>query len=236
MTQDSGLSVRGLEVSYGPVRAVRDVSVEAVPGQVRAIVGPNGAGKTSLVRTVCGLVRPDSGTVTLGGVDVTSFTPEKRGRRGLTLVPEGRGIFPTLTVTDNLRVAGDIGRSSKGRLEEMFDLFPSMRRLADRRAGLLSGGEQQLLSLARALMTSPSVLVLDEPSMGLSPVAVVEVMKALAGLSSTGLAVLLVEQNTRLAVQLAEYVYVLQHGSGVLEGVPGDVGMDEVLREVYLGT
>jgi branched-chain amino acid transport system ATP-binding protein len=222
-------------VSYGPVRALREVSIEIQPGQVRAIVGPNGAGKTSLARTMCGLVRPTSGQVFLDGFDVTRLTPEARADRGITLVPEGRGIFPTMTVTDNLLVGRDIGRGSRVQIDDMLTLFPTLERLQDRRAGLLSGGEQQLLSLARALMTEPKVLILDEPSMGLSPIAVADVMAVLANLGTSGPAVLLVEQNTRLAVRLADYVYVLQHGQVLIEGNADEIVMDDILREVYLG-
>lgn len=228
------LVVEDLRVSYGAVEALRSVSLELRPGHPIAVVGPNGAGKTSLLRALSGLVRPVGGSASLGGRRITGRPAYRVARDGFVHVPEGRGIIAPLTVHENLLMGAysvDSGRA-QSRLEEMFELFPVLRERIGQRAGLLSGGEQQMLAIARGLMSEPRVLAIDEPSMGLAPVIVDDVVDGLERAVSGGVALLLVEQNVRLALDLAETVYVLVNGQIVLSGSAAD--MPEDLLETYV--
>jgi branched-chain amino acid transport system ATP-binding protein len=229
------LRVRDVAVRYGNVQAVRGVSLAVPAGRIHAVIGPNGAGKTSLLRAIAGLVPCRSGTVLLADQDVTRTRTELRARRGLTLVPEGRGMFSSMSVEDNLLVAGRGRRDSAAAVDRSFEMFPLLTPLRHRRAGLLSGGEQQILALARALMLAPKVLLLDEPSMGLAPVAVTGLMAALSELGSAGPGVLLIEQNARVALELAGYVYVMQHGRVVKEGRREEISNEESIARLYFG-
>jgi branched-chain amino acid transport system ATP-binding protein len=231
------LSVSNLSSSYGAIRAVRDVSLEVPAGSLVALVGSNGAGKSTTLISIAGLHKPDSGTVTLDGKDVTGQAAHKLVRKGLCLVPEGRMVVAPLTVRENLELSayGYQGRGFEQRLKEIYELFP---RLADRRSqisGSLSGGEQQMLALGRALMTGPSVLLLDEPSMGLAPSIVDLVFEAIVNIHASGQSILLVEQNAALALAIADHAYVMERGSIVLDGAPKDLeGRPEVMA-AYLG-
>jgi branched-chain amino acid transport system ATP-binding protein len=231
------LSVSNLSSSYGAIKAVRDVSLEVPAGSLVALVGSNGAGKSTTLISIAGLHKPDSGTVTLDGKDVTGQAAHKLVRKGLCLVPEGRMVVAPLTVRENLELSayGYQGRGFEQRLKEIYELFP---RLADRRSqisGSLSGGEQQMLALGRALMTGPSVLLLDEPSMGLAPSIVDLVFEAIVNIHASGQSILLVEQNAALALAIADHAYVMERGSIVLDGAPKDLeGRPEVMA-AYLG-
>jgi branched-chain amino acid transport system ATP-binding protein len=237
--EQGGLRVEGLRAAYGRLEVLHDVSVTAAPGELVAIVGANGAGKSTLLRSVSGLLRPTAGTVTVNGKDVTRLGAEQIAARGLTHVPENRLVFPSLTVEDNLQLGGWLRMRDKGyaaRRAAALELFP---RLADRLrlpAGALSGGEQQMLAMARALMAEPSVIVLDEPSLGLAPKVVGEIVAALSHLrDDRGLAVLLVEQNVRAAFLVANRVVVMDRGRVVAEGTPAELASDDRLRRAYLG-
>jgi branched-chain amino acid transport system ATP-binding protein len=233
------LEVSNLTVHYGAVQALEGVSVALAPGETVALVGVNGAGKTTLLRALSGLVRPRSGRVALDGTALDGVPAEARVRMGLAHVPERRRIFPGLTVLENLDVATSAwrhGRASiKAELDRVFGLFP---RLSERRSQLgwsLSGGEQQMLAIGRALMSRPKAILMDEPSLGLAPLVAEEVYERIRAISAEGTTVLLVEQNTVLALGVASRGMVLDHGRVVLEGASDDLLRDPRVRDAYLG-
>jgi branched-chain amino acid transport system ATP-binding protein len=236
------LEVTGLSARYGAVAALRDVSLEVRAGELVALIGANGAGKSTLLRAIAGLVAPAAGRVTLDGRDVTGQAPEAMIRAGVALVPERRRVFAPLTVLDNLELGGYAlprGRDFRSRLEagveEAYRLFPVLRRRRDQLAGTLSGGEQQMLAIGRALMTRPRLLLCDEPSLGLAPLVVAEIMRLLSTLREAGTTILLVEQNARMALRSADRAYVLEVGSVVLSGAAADLLEDDQLKAAYLG-
>jgi branched-chain amino acid transport system ATP-binding protein len=239
MADPNGLDVSGLEAGYDRLQVLHGIDVSVSPGELVAVIGANGAGKSTLLRTISGLLKPRRGTIRLAGRDVTSLSAERISKLGLAHVPENRLVFPSLTVDDNLALGGWT-RQRDGRFpqrrQEALALFP---RLADRTAlpaGALSGGEQQMLAMARALMSDPSVIVLDEPSLGLAPRVVGEIIAALARLrDDRHLAILLVEQNIRAAFTVADRVLVMDRGNVVAEGTPAELGDDERVRAAYLG-
>jgi branched-chain amino acid transport system ATP-binding protein len=230
------LSVESLTTDYGPVRAVNDISVSVPAGTVTAVLGANGAGKTTLLRTVSGLVRPSAGRVMLEGEDITRLPVEEIVRRGLAHVPEGRGVIGELTTEENLRLGALWRKRDAAPLSEIYDVFP---RLAERRnllASNLSGGERQMLSIGRALVARPRALLLDEPSLGLAPALVAQIMSLIRKLADTlELAVLLVEQNARSALSIANRGIVLNLGRVVADQEPETLRSDERLRHAYLG-
>jgi branched-chain amino acid transport system ATP-binding protein len=230
------LRVEALEAGYGKAQVLFGVDLEVVENELVALLGANGAGKTTLLRAISGLVRPWSGRVLLEGQDLRGLSPAKRARMGLGHVPEGRQLFPLMTVEENLRLGAAFlapGREREG-YERVYGLFP---RLAERRrqlAGTLSGGEQQMLAIGRALMGFPKILLVDEPSLGLSPRLAEEVLLALKAVAGEGVGVLLVEQNVALTLEVAERAYVLEHGKVVLEGSASALAQDPRVREAYL--
>lgn len=233
------LVVTGLRASYERLEVLHGLELQVEPGEILAVVGANGAGKTTLLRTVSGLLRPQAGTVTLSGRDITGMGAEQIAGLGLAHVPENRLVFPSLTVEDNLTLGAWTrrkGGNTAAMKAEVLDLFP---RLTDRlrlQAGALSGGEQQMLAMGRAMMAEPEVVVLDEPSLGLAPRVVGEIIAALAHLrDARQLAVLLVEQNIRAAFKVADRAVVMDRGEIVTEGTPQELSADERVQAAYLG-
>ncbi len=232
------LKVDALSIRYGEVEAVRRVDLEVGRGEIIALVGANGAGKSSTLGAIAGLVRPAAGTVTFDGHDITGLPAEVIARRGVSLVPEGRRIFASLTVADNLRLGGAVhlpASEARAREEEMLDLFPILRRYHRNKGGNLSGGEQQMLAIARALMGKPRMLLLDEPSLGLAPQMIDTVFDLIADLRRNGLTILLVEQNVALALEIADRATVLANGEVVLAGTARELATSDLVRQAYLG-
>jgi len=233
------LEVTDLRVSYGPVSALEGVSLTVSPGVTTAVLGANGAGKTSLLRAMTGLVKAKEGRVVWKGSELTRLAAEEIVRRGVAHVPEGRGVIQDLTVEDNLRLGGlwRSDRDDKRRaLEEMYEFFPPLRERRRRQAYTLSGGERQMLAVGRALMARPELLLLDEPSLGLAPIIVAQIMELVARQAAeTGLTVLLVEQNARAALSISQRAVILSLGKVVVEGPAAEIAADEDLRHHYLG-
>jgi len=232
------LTVENLFVAYGSAKAVQGVSLDVAPAEIVALIGPNGAGKTSLVRAIIGLVRPAQGRVLLREKDVTGIAPERAVRLGVVLVPEGRMIFTSLTVRENLLVAAHTRHDPSGVARDLADVgrrFPILAERAEQPASVLSGGERQLLAIARALMARPALMILDEPSHGLSPIAVRMVFRLIAELNSEGMGILLVEQNARQSLRIAHRAHVMQAGRMVLSGNASDLRRDPAVIRAYLG-
>jgi len=230
------LEVRDVVTAYGSIEALHGPSFHVEEGEIVALLGANGAGKTTALRTISGLLRPRSGEVRFAGERIDALPAHEIVRLGLTQVPEGRWIFTLMTVEENLRLGAYVERGMpRAALDRVFELFP---RLAERRtqlAGTLSGGEQQMLAMARALMTKPRLLLLDEPSMGLAPVLVHLIFQKIAEINREGTTVLLVEQNANAALRLAHRAYVLENGRVALEGPAADLARNEAVRRAYLG-
>jgi branched-chain amino acid transport system ATP-binding protein len=232
------LEIGDLHVSYGQVDAVRGVSLALMPGQIVSVIGPNGAGKTTLLAAVMGLL-PAKGTLRFEGEDLSALDVEARVERGLVLVPEKRELFGELTALDNLllgayakRLRGD---ALKGRLQSVYDRFPRLAERRSQRADTLSGGERQMLALGRALMSSPRLLMLDEPSLGLAPLIVQEILAIVRSLRNDGVSILLVEQNARAALESSDHGYVLETGEIALQGESRTLADDPRVQATYLG-
>jgi branched-chain amino acid transport system ATP-binding protein len=233
------LEVRDLSVSYGDLRVLWGVSLRVGAGELVALIGPNGAGKTTALKAIAGLLPVDGGQVTLDGASLLGEPPYTRIRRGLSLVPEGRGLFPAMTVRENLELGGFAVPPPDGlraAIDRVSTLFPILAARRGQLAGTLSGGEQQMLAIAMALLSRPRLLVLDEPSLGLAPVVVDQLYQAVAGLRRDGLTILLVEQQVFLALELADRAYVLETGRIRQEGPGRALLADAHVQEAYLGT
>ena len=236
--QGQELRIEGLAAGYGKVQVLWDVSVRVAPGEFVAMIGANGAGKTTTLRAVSGVVRPTAGRVLLGGRDVTHAAPSAIVALGLGHVPEGRELFPRMTVRENLELGAAMSAGARAAqtqtLGQVYSLFPRLEERASQLAGTLSGGEQQMVAVGRALMARPSVLVVDEPSLGLSPLMTQTVFGALKAVNAEGVSVLLVEQNVGLSLKLADRAYVLENGQVVKEGTGTALLADPSVREAYL--
>ncbi|OUO95194.1 ABC transporter ATP-binding protein [Cloacibacillus sp. An23] len=232
------LKVKDLSVSYGGIRALRGISLEVPEGKIVTLIGANGAGKSSTLRAIAGLVKTSGGTVTWDEKHLLGLPPEDVLARGVALCPEGRRIFPHLTVLENLQLGG-YGCKNKAEVEagveRAFDLFPRLKERSWQKGGTLSGGEQQMLAVGRALMSDPQLIMLDEPSMGLAPILVEEVFHIIAQINAEGKTVLLVEQNAFAALRIADYAYVLEVGEITLEGTGRELLDDPRVVEAYLG-
>jgi branched-chain amino acid transport system ATP-binding protein len=232
------LSLDGIETFYGRIQALRGVSLEVREGEIVALIGGNGAGKTTTLRTISGLVRPARGQVRLGERDITATIPDEIVRLGVVQVPEGRRIFPRMTVLENLQL-GAYARTDQAAIrtdmDEVFALFPRLAERQAQKGGTLSGGEQQMLAIGRAMMARPKILLLDEPSLGLSPILVETIFTVIADINKRGVPILLIEQNARKALQIANRGYVLETGSIVKEGAASSLLADDDVRKAYLG-
>ena len=235
---DALLQVEGLATGYGEVQVLWGLSLAAARGRLTTLVGANGAGKTTMLRAVVGTLAPWSGRVLFKGEDVTRLPAHAKAARGLVLVPEGRQLFSNMTVDENLEMGAFTRRGADGyadRLERVFALFPRLKERRKQKAGTFSGGEQQMLAIARGLMTDPEILIIDELSLGLAPLFVYQLFAALKALKDTGLTVLLVEQNVHLAFALSDYAYVIAEGRLFTEGLPAQLESRPEIRRAYLG-
>jgi branched-chain amino acid transport system ATP-binding protein len=230
------LRVEGLEVRYGAIRALRGVRFQVRAAEIVTLIGSNGAGKSTLLRAISGLVRPSAGSIHFQGVDVTGHPPEVLVALGISHVPEGRRIFANLTVRENLQMGSYLRPETEQEgLERVFGLFPRLRERLSQRGGTLSGGEQQMLAIGRALMAEPKLLLLDEPSLGLAPLLVQQIFGIIRAINDQGTTVVLVEQNARQALRVAQRAYVLETGVLALEGSAAELARDPRVREAYLG-
>ena len=232
------LKASDLFVSYGSVQALHGISLEVFPGELVSICGVNGAGKSTTLKTISGVLKPQQGTVYFKGRNITGKKPEQIHKWGMALVPEGREIFPSLTVAENLRL-GAFGRFSPKRyaedLDDMFSLFPVLKERLGQAGGQLSGGEQQMLAIARGLVSHPDLLMMDEPSLGLSPTLVDQIFELIAKLKTRGMTILLVEQNAERALEIADRAYLLSTGTIEFAGRPEDMANEVDITDVYLG-
>ena len=232
------LEIKDLQVYYDGIHAIKGVSLEVARGALVTLVGSNGAGKSTLLRTICGLKRPSSGELRFGERNLLDMSVTRIVQTGISMVPEGRQIFPDLTVMENLRL-GAYTRSDQDGVardqERVFDLFPRLKERASQKGGTLSGGEQQMLAIGRGLMAKPSLLLLDEPSLGLAPILVEEVFRVIQEIHAEGVTVLLIEQNAQAALAIADYGYVMESGRIALQGKGQDLLHDEAVQRAYLG-
>lgn len=231
------LEISGLEVKYGRIRAIEDLSLSVEKGEVVTLIGANGAGKTTTMRTVAGLLAPSQGSITFKGEDITKVPGHKRVGAGISLVPEGRGVFPGMTVMENLEM-GTYSRSGKrahDAYDRVFELFPRLHERKTQYGGTMSGGEQQMLAIARALMANPEVLLLDEPSMGLAPQFIRQIFTIIKEINAQGTTVLLVEQNANQALAIAHHALVLETGAITKRGTGKELLADPSIKEAYLG-
>ncbi|MDI9471441.1 MAG: ABC transporter ATP-binding protein [Tissierellia bacterium] len=232
------LEIRELEVYYGVIRALKKISLHVEKGEIVTLIGANGAGKTTALRTISGLLRPTSGSILLNGDDITQASPRERVRKGMSHVPEGRRMFPDMSVLENLELGAFLRRDKEAIEEDLmrvYERFPVLYERRKQMAGTLSGGEQQMLAIGRALMSRPEVLLLDEPSMGLAPLLVQEIFNMIRTINESGTTVLLVEQNANMALQIASRAYVLETGSIVLSGEAKELMESEEIKKAYLG-
>ena len=231
------LRVHDLVTAYGKIEALRGVSLEVAPGSITCLLGPNGAGKTTLMMTIAGVLRPKSGSIRFSENEISALPAHAIVARGIALVPENRLVFPSMTVLENLH-AGAYQRKNgfAEDIERLFARFPRLKERASQLAGTLSGGEQQMLAVARALMSRPKLLLMDEPSLGLAPLIVEEIFAIIAELHRDGTTIFLVEQNAHMALKVAQRFYLMEQGRVTFSGDPGSLAEDEVIRRAYLGS
>ena len=234
------LEVKDLKVSYGKIEAIKGISLNINKGEIVTLVGANGAGKTTLLKTISGILKPSAGVINFEGEDIQSIAPHNRVLEGLCQAPEGRGIFPGMTVLENLEMGKYARKNWKNELKEDLDriyiLFPRLKERQSQFGGTLSGGEQQMLSIGRALMSRPRLLLLDEPSMGLAPMFIQQIFSIIREIQTQGVSILLVEQNAAQALSCANRAYILETGNIVKEGAGKDLLNDDAIKKAYLGT
>ena len=234
------LEIKDLRVSYGKIEAIKGISLNVKQGEIVTLVGANGAGKTTLLKTISGLLKPSAGVIIFEGKDIQTIAPHNRVLEGLCQAPEGRGIFPGMTVLENLEMGKFSRKEWKNELKEdldrMYQLFPRLKERQNQTGGTLSGGEQQMLSIGRALMSRPKLLLLDEPSMGLAPMFIKQIFNIIREIQTQGVSILLVEQNAAQALSCANRAYIMETGNIVKEGAGKDLLNDEAIKKAYLGT
>jgi branched-chain amino acid transport system ATP-binding protein len=234
------LEVKDLKVSYGKIEAIKGISLNVKQGEIVTLVGANGAGKTTLLKTISGILKPSAGVINFEDKDIQSIAPHNRVLEGLCQAPEGRGIFPGMTVLENLEMGKYARKDWKNELKEDLDriytLFPRLKERQSQAGGTLSGGEQQMLSIGRALMSRPRLLLLDEPSMGLAPMFIQQIFNIIREIQTQGVSILLVEQNAAQALSCANRAYILETGNIVKEGAGKDLLNDDAIKKAYLGT
>ena len=233
------LEIGDLAASYGKIEALRGVSLSVAPHTVTCLLGPNGAGKTTLMLTIAGVLKPRRGSIRFDGAQIAGWPPDRIVAHGVALVPENRLVFAQMSVHDNLLTGAYLrkdGHAVVSDIERMYHRFPRLKERAGQHAGTLSGGEQQMLAVARALMSRPRLLLMDEPSLGLGPLLVAEIFSIVAELKREGTTILLVEQNAHAALAVADRVYLMEQGRITFQGVPGELAEDEVIRRAYLGS
>ena len=235
--QKNALEIRSLDVFYGPIHALKDVSLDVPEGQITALLGANGAGKTTLLRTISGLLRPKSGSVKLYNEELVGLEPHLIVGRGVSQSPEGRQVFPTLTVEENLQMGGFTQKAAvvERATAQCFALFPKLAERRGQLAGSLSGGEQQMLAIARGMMSGPRLMILDEPSLGLAPLRVQELFRLISAIAEEGVSVLLVEQNVHQSLKIAHRGYVMEKGATVLGGTGQELLGNDYVRRAFLG-
>lgn len=232
------LTVQNLSVRYGGIRALKDVSFEVNQGEIVTLIGANGAGKSTTLRSIAGLVRPESGKVTLENEDITGMDAQKIVQRGISLVPEGRRVFPNLSVLENLKIGAYLRSDAQGiqkSIDYVYEMFPRLKERTWQAVGTLSGGEQQMLAVGRALMARPRLMMMDEPSLGLAPLVVRDIFAIIRRVAQEGITVLLIEQNANAALRAANRGYVLETGSVTLSGTGEELLNDPKVRDAYLG-
>lgn len=230
------LKIEGIDVYYGVIRALKEVSLTVNDGEIVTLIGANGAGKTTTLRTISGLIRPKKGTVTFDGQDLTRMAPNEIAGLGILQVPEGRRIFGNLTVMENLLMGAYLRKDDISKeLDWVFSLFPRLKERQKQKAGTLSGGEQQMLAISRALMGKPRVILLDEPSLGLAPLLVLNIFETIKEINGQGVTILLVEQNAYMALQIAHRAYVIETGRVVMEGTGKELLNNDAVKKAYLG-
>ncbi len=230
------LKIDDLCVNYGGIKAVRDVSFEVPDGKIVTLIGANGAGKSTILRTITGLVRSASGSITYNDEEITKLNTYDIVKRGIILVPEGRHVFPDMTVLENLKIGAYLRKDDlKGDIEWVYSLFPRLKERSWQQAGTLSGGEQQMLAVGRALMSRPKLIMMDEPSLGLAPIIVREIFDIIKEINKSGTTILLIEQNANMALHTADLAYVLETGRIALKGTGAELLKNEKVRELYLG-
>ena len=231
------LTIQDLKVNYGGIEAVKGISFEVPEGSIITLIGSNGAGKSSTLRTIAGLVKPVSGKIVFRGDDITGLDPTSIVKKGVTLVPEGRRIFPDLSVVENLKMGAYLRNDDiSGDLQWVYDLFPRLKERSWQAGGTLSGGEQQMLAVGRALMSRPKMIMMDEPSLGLAPIIVKGIFDIIREINKQGVTVLLIEQNANMALKTADFAYVLETGKITMSGPGKELLVDEDVKKAYLGT
>ena len=232
------LEVKDLNVSYGGIKAVKEISFQVPKGQVVTLIGANGAGKSSTLRSIVGLVKPESGSIRFKDTELAGLSTDQIVSKGITLVPEGRRVFPDLTVLENLKLGAYLRRDKAEiakDLQWVYELFPRLKERDWQVAGTLSGGEQQMLAVGRALMSRPKLLLMDEPSLGLAPLVVQDIFSIIGEINRQGVTILLIEQNANMALKIADLAYVLETGNITLSGTGAELLADEKVKEAYLG-